>query len=52
MFRRLFGLCEHKWTKWSVRNSFISESHGIVKIVQQRECRVCGKTQIDTQSNY
>jgi len=37
----------HTWSKWEVTHRYTRESTASVRLVQQRCCEVCGKTQIE-----
>ena len=39
----------HKYSEWKTIHEFTSTKYGIVKIIQQRTCSVCGYKQVSSQ---
>jgi len=42
----------HNFALWEVTHRFVGKGSGCVKIVQQRMCKDCGFTEIDTQEVF
>ncbi len=44
-----FKRCKHEYTPWEITHRWVNNNNGVVKIAQQRFCKICGYTQIDVQ---
>ena len=44
-------LPKHQWSTWVVTSRLVSD-YGLKKIQQERTCKVCGYTEIKTDTTY
>lgn len=50
--KRFFGIHVHNWGDWKITHTFVASRGGSVKVIQARQCTLCGKTEIDAQTTY
>lgn len=48
IIKEMLGHCSHDWSPWVVTHRFTAEKTGTVKVVQERFCYKCKKTEITT----
>lgn len=49
--RKMCNMFNHKWSKWEDYHKFISTREAYINIVQKKQCSVCDKIKLRTESN-